>query len=62
MKQPYQYGEHTCPYCGERHNHEIKLAQAWVPYQRYRCFFNLADGWDKGTIFMELYQPYRRRG
>jgi len=47
------------------HNHtmdipvNLKLAQAYVPYQQYKNLFNVNEALYKGTIFKDLYQPYK---
>lgn len=37
----------------------IRLATAFVPPQRFRESFNLSEALRKGTLFPELYMPYR---
>ncbi|MBC7344010.1 MAG: spore coat associated protein CotJA [Clostridia bacterium] len=37
-----------------------ELARAYVPFQRYTTRFNPAEGLAKGTIFPELYMPYKK--
>ncbi|WP_089612243.1 spore coat associated protein CotJA [Dehalobacterium formicoaceticum] len=39
----------------------IRLAQAWVPHQPYECLFPLNEALIKGTIFPNLYQPYKKK-
>ncbi len=39
----------------------IRLATAFVPPQRFRESFNLSEALRKGTLFPELYWPYRHR-
>ncbi|MBC7347162.1 MAG: spore coat associated protein CotJA [Clostridia bacterium] len=36
-----------------------QLARAYVPFQRYTRRFEPEEGLSKGTIFPELYFPYR---
>lgn len=36
-----------------------RLARAYVPFQRYTRRFDPEEGLAKGTIFPELYIPYR---
>ncbi len=36
----------------------MKLAHAYVPFQRIGCLFPPMKGLDAGTIFPELYRPY----
>ena len=38
----------------------LKLAQAYVPYQVYRELFSADEALYKGTIFKELFRPYKR--
>ncbi|MDI3281448.1 MAG: spore coat associated protein CotJA [Bacillota bacterium] len=40
---------------------EMRLARAFVPFQTYRTTFSPEEGLRKGTIFPELYFPYRER-
>ncbi|MDR5659028.1 spore coat associated protein CotJA [Serpentinicella sp. ANB-PHB4] len=35
-----------------------KLANAYVPYQRFVSAFPLSEALEKGTLFPELYDPY----
>ncbi|MGB9791954.1 MAG: spore coat associated protein CotJA [Thermacetogeniaceae bacterium] len=39
----------------------IKLATAYVPPQWFRESFTLSEALSKGTLFPELYMPYRYR-
>ncbi len=36
----------------------VKLARAYVPFQRFCSIFSPEEGLHKGTAFPELYQPY----
>ncbi|MEW6275242.1 MAG: spore coat associated protein CotJA [Bacillota bacterium] len=36
----------------------VKLAQAYVPWQRYGVTFSPQEALEKGTLFPELYRPY----
>ncbi|HEY8365289.1 MAG TPA: spore coat associated protein CotJA [Haloplasmataceae bacterium] len=36
-----------------------KLAEAYIPIQAYRNLFNINEALHRGTIFKELYQPYK---
>lgn len=36
-----------------------RLARAYVPFQRYTRRFDPDEGLAKGTIFPDLYSPYR---
>jgi hypothetical protein len=38
---------------------DVKLARAYVPYQKLCTTFPPVEGLDKGTIFPELYSPYK---
>jgi hypothetical protein len=35
-----------------------KLAEAYVPYQRYTISYRPEEALEKGTMFPELYDPY----
>ena len=35
------------------------LAMAYVPLQKYREIFSAEEGYCKGTIFKELYKPFK---
>ncbi|NLX76070.1 MAG: spore coat associated protein CotJA [Clostridiaceae bacterium] len=37
------------------------LAHAYVPYQVYMGILPVMEGFKKGTVFNELYQPYAER-
>jgi hypothetical protein len=37
----------------------VRLAQAWVPPQPYESIFPLKEALIKGTLFPNLYQPYK---
>ncbi|MCR4419783.1 MAG: spore coat associated protein CotJA [Clostridia bacterium] len=39
-----------------------RLARAYVPFQEYTRRYSPEEGLKKGTIFPELYQPYRLGG
>jgi hypothetical protein len=41
------------------HNDQMRLARAYVPFQIYSERLNPMEGLMKGTIFPELYFPYR---
>lgn len=45
-------------------NRNYELAQAYVPYQYYTDSYQPMEALKKGTLFPELYKPYReeRRG
>lgn len=47
--------EQAIPY-----GNNLKLAQAYIPIQEYRNLFNVNEALHHGTIFRELYQPYKR--
>lgn len=38
---------------------DLKLAQAYVPYQEYRNLYNVNEALYKGTIFKDLYRAYK---
>jgi len=37
----------------------VELAQAYVPFQKMNKLFKPEEGLCKGTIFPELYKPYK---
>jgi len=37
---------------------DLKLARAYVPFQKFCSIFSYEEGLHKGTAFPELYQPY----
>lgn len=37
----------------------LRLAQAFIPIQEYRNLISVNEALDYGTIFRELYQPYK---
>jgi hypothetical protein len=39
--------------------HGLRLAQAYVPFQAYDEHYPPLKGLKKGTIFPELYRPYK---
>ncbi|SHJ95123.1 spore coat associated protein CotJA [Tepidibacter formicigenes] len=39
----------------------MKLARPYILNQRYICIFPLNEGFKKGTIFPELYKPYKNK-
>lgn len=39
----------------------MRLAQAYIPYQIMTRTFPPMEALQKGTLFPELYRPYRRR-
>ncbi|WP_083189685.1 spore coat associated protein CotJA [Orenia metallireducens] len=40
---------------------DFELAEAYIPFQNYGRRYNLREALRKGTIFVDLYRPYRRR-
>jgi len=36
----------------------VKLAQAYIPYQKYGNLLPIEEALSKGTIFADLYDPY----
>jgi hypothetical protein len=42
-----------------KHESAPKLAQAYIPIQMYRNLFNVNEALYHGTIFRELFQPYK---
>lgn len=41
---------------------QVKLAQAYIPYQTYANLFPVTEALFRGTIFQDLYQPYVKQG
>lgn len=39
----------------------VRLAQAYVPYQFFCNLFNYQTALEKGTAFPELYKPYMKQ-
>ena len=39
---------------------ESRLAHAYVPFQRYSDKYSLEEALSKGTLFPELWMPYKR--
>ncbi|MFW5999303.1 MAG: spore coat associated protein CotJA [Halanaerobiaceae bacterium] len=37
----------------------MRLAHAYVPFQQYTDNYNPAEALNRGTLFPELYMPYR---
>ncbi|MBS4538258.1 spore coat associated protein CotJA [Clostridium sp. D2Q-11] len=50
-KKMYPENEYKCP--------EYELAHAYVPYQKMCKVYEPGEGLCKGTIFPELYKPYK---
>ena len=40
----------------------VHLAMAYMPWQKFGETFSCSDGFQKGTIFPELYKPFLRGG
>ncbi|AGB42424.1 Spore coat associated protein JA (CotJA) [Halobacteroides halobius DSM 5150] len=40
---------------------ELKLAQAYIPFQVYNQAYELEEALKKGTLFPELYFPYHKQ-
>lgn len=40
----------------------MHLAMAYMPWQKFGETFSCSDGFQKGTIFPELYKPFLRGG
>lgn len=38
----------------------MKLAHAYIPYQRYSDHYPLVEAFKKGTLYPELWMPYRQ--
>ena len=56
MPQKAQYGYHCIPQ--ETCLCNVKLARAYVPFQKLCSVFPHLEGLAKGTIFPELFSPY----
>lgn len=41
-------------------NTNLKLAKAYIPYQQYRDLFSVQEALYRGTMFKELYRPYKK--
>lgn len=39
----------------------LELAQAYVPFQNYGPRFEPMEALKKGTLFVDLYRPYKRK-
>lgn len=54
------------PCCEERrecdHLHGMPLAMAYVPWQEWRKLYEVEKGFRCGTIFEELFMPFRGMG
>lgn len=42
-------------------NPNMRLAEVYIPMQEYREIFDPQEALCRGTIFPELYRPYRKR-
>lgn len=40
----------------------VHLAMAYMPWQKFGETFSSSDGFQKGTIFPELFKPFQRGG
>ncbi|GAB6099572.1 hypothetical protein JCM16358_14510 [Halanaerocella petrolearia] len=40
---------------------DLDLAEAYIPFQEYNRRYSPKEGLMKGTIFPELYRPYRKK-
>jgi hypothetical protein len=40
---------------------DLRLAEAYIPFQRYGQIFDPMAALMNGTLFPELYRPYRKR-
>ena len=41
---------------------DVRLAAAYVPYQKLCTLFSPIEGLKRGTIFPELYSPWEKEG
>ncbi len=41
---------------------DLPIAMGYVPFQKYCSIFDLKKGLSVGTIFPELYKPFRGKG
>jgi hypothetical protein len=39
----------------------VRLAEAYIPYQRYANLYPVEEALQKGTIFADLYRPYPKK-
>ncbi|MDK2820196.1 MAG: hypothetical protein PWP31_161 [Clostridia bacterium] len=44
----------------EKQSFSYELARAYVPWQRFTKKWDPMEGLTRGTIFPELYKPYKR--
>lgn len=42
-------------------NSNLKLGQSYTPYQQYRDLYNIQEALYRGTMFKELYRPYKKQ-
>ncbi|MFW5980879.1 MAG: spore coat associated protein CotJA [Halanaerobiaceae bacterium] len=42
-------------------NPNMRLAQAYIPFQHYSEKYSLQEALQKGTLFPELWRPYCRK-
>lgn len=59
MEKEYQAPEYHNEH--ESYSPRLRLAEAYIPYQRYGRIFNPREALEKGTLFPELYRPYHKR-
>ncbi len=45
-------------HCPDR---RLELAQAYIPFQNYGPRFEPMEALSKGTLFIDLYRPYKRK-
>lgn len=59
METPFDRYQNT-DYCVPQETtiRNVRLATAYIPFQRFCSTFSPAEGLKKGTIFPELYSPY----
>ena len=41
--------------------YNVRLAMAYVPFQKMCTLFNPLEAMSKGTVFPELYSPYEKK-
>jgi len=55
QQPPYQYGPVFAPLA-------MRLAHAYVPWQRYNVVYGASEALERGTLFPELYMPQEQYG
>ena len=42
-------------------NCKLRYAKSYILLQTYENFFQLTEGFERGTIFKDLYRPYNEK-